>query len=112
MTCKDCIHFDVCSGYTPTDLDSDVFNYCREGRADEIPDIEERCSTFKNKADFIEVKYGKWLPTKIPSYFGGLIWECSVCGAKDGERSSILGYYCWRCGARMDGTPKERGGER
>lgn len=55
MTCKDCIHKEVCGGFTPSDLDQDVFDYCREGRTDEIPDIEERCSSFKSKADFVEV---------------------------------------------------------
>lgn len=59
MTCKDCIHYDMCSGFTPTDLDSDVFDYCREGRTDEIPDIEERCSSFKDRNRFIE------LPCKV-----------------------------------------------
>ena len=55
MTCKDCIHYDVCSGFTPTDLDRDIFDYCREGRTDEIPDIEERCNGFKPKSRFIEL---------------------------------------------------------
>ena len=55
MTCKDCIHYDVCNDFIPTDLDSDVFDYCREGRTDEIPDIEERCSSFKDRNRFIEI---------------------------------------------------------
>lgn len=55
MTCKDCLHNGACSGFTPTDLDKDVFDYCREGRADEIPDIEDRCNEFENKMDFVEV---------------------------------------------------------
>ena len=55
MTCKDCIHYNACSGFTPTDLDRDVFDYCRKGITDEIPDIEERCSSFDDKADFVEV---------------------------------------------------------
>ena len=52
-------------------------------------------------ADVIEVKHGEWKSTNIPSYFGGVIYECSLCGAKDGDHSSILGYYCWSCGASM-----------
>lgn len=36
MTCKDCIHIDVCVAYTPTDL-------------------YHTCSSFKNKTDFVEV---------------------------------------------------------
>lgn len=55
MTCKDCIHYEACGGFTPTDLDQDVFDYCRKGIADEIPNIEERCSCFMDKADVVEV---------------------------------------------------------
>jgi hypothetical protein len=58
-------------------------------------------------ADVVEVKHGEWKPTKIHSYFGGVIYECSLCGAKDGDHTKILGRYCWRCGAKMDGGKKE-----
>lgn len=54
-SCKDCVHYEVCGGFTPTDLDKDVFDYCREGRSDEIPNIEERCSSFKPKSRFVEL---------------------------------------------------------
>jgi hypothetical protein len=57
-------------------------------------------------SDVVEVRHGEWKPTNIPSYFGGVIYECSLCGAKDGDHSSILGNYCWRCGAKMDGGRK------
>ncbi len=55
MTCKDCIGYvnEICDGYTPTDLDKDVWHYCSEGRTDQIPDIEKRCGSFKNKADVV-----------------------------------------------------------
>lgn len=53
-------------------------------------------------ADVEKVKYGKWKPTNIPSYFGGVIYRCSLCDAIDGDHSKILGKYCWKCGARMD----------
>ena len=53
-------------------------------------------------ADVVEVKHGEWKPTNIPAYFGGVIYECSLCGAKDGDHTKILGKYCWRCGAKMD----------
>lgn len=55
MTCKDCLHGDVCVGYVPTDLDRDVWHYCREGKADQIPDIEERCSSFEDRTKYVEV---------------------------------------------------------
>lgn len=54
-------------------------------------------------SDVEMVRHGQWIPTKIPSYFGGIIYECSLCGANDCDHSSILGTYCWRCGAKMDG---------
>jgi len=31
MTCKDCIHYEACGGFTPSDLDQDVFDYCSYG---------------------------------------------------------------------------------
>ena len=55
-------------------------------------------------ADVVEVRRGEWKSTNISSYFGGVIYECSLCGAKDGDHSSILGNYCWRCGADMRGN--------
>lgn len=69
MNCKDCLHYDVCGGYTLSDLDCDVFHYAREGRADEIPDIEERCSGFKDKSRFVE------LPCKV----GDTLFVLSTC---------------------------------
>ena len=35
-TCKECLHIDACGGFTPTDLDADVFDYCRKGNTTEI----------------------------------------------------------------------------
>lgn len=46
-TCKECLYYEACSGYLPSDLDEDIWHYCREGKSDEIPDIDERCSDFK-----------------------------------------------------------------
>lgn len=46
-TCKECLHYGHCPGYLPSDQDEDVWHYCREGRPDEIPDIDRRCSDFK-----------------------------------------------------------------
>ena len=47
MTCRDCLHYEACGGYLPTDLDKDVFDLCRQGRTDEITDIDKRCSDFE-----------------------------------------------------------------
>ena len=54
-TCKECLHFRVCGGYIPSDLDKDVWDLCRQGKADEIPDIEERCSGFTYSTEYVKV---------------------------------------------------------
>lgn len=86
MTCENCLMFTHC-------------RYDLEGNG-------TPCEHFKNKADVIEERHGKWMPTNIPSYFGGMIYKCSLCGANDRVHSSIFGTYCWRCGAKMDGGNK------
>lgn len=43
MTCKDCVHYEVC--------------YLIETYG---ADDTEICNLFKNKADFVDVKYGEW----------------------------------------------------
>ena len=43
MTCKDCIHFDVC------------FYYGEKAIRDNTPNAEIGCDNFKNKADYAEV---------------------------------------------------------
>lgn len=92
MTCKDCIHYDVCGGYTLTDLDRDVFHYAREGRADEITDIEERCSGFKDKSRFVELpcKVGD----KVYKITRNKVKECEVVfvGISADERCSHFNF--------------------
>ena len=54
-------------------------------------------------ADVVEVEHGHWE--------NGMF--CSVCGYlyDTGEYTNAKD-YCPNCGAKMDGTPKERGGEK
>lgn len=54
-TCKECLHYEACGEYLPTDQDEDIWHYCSEGRSDEIPDIDERCSEFQDKTQFVKV---------------------------------------------------------
>lgn len=75
---------------------------CFYGGECRLEDVQEWLDE-QPTADVAEVRHGYWIPTNIPSYFGGIIYKCSLCEAKDGEHSSILGSYCWRCGAKMDG---------
>lgn len=50
-------------------------------------------------ADVVKVKHGYWIEGKT-------LEKCSVCGKKGFPDW----YYCPHCGAKMDDTPKERGG--
>lgn len=95
-TCKDCLHYDACGGFTPTDLDADVFDYCRKGNIDEIPDIDERCGSFKNKADYGLVKHGKWVKDRNKR-------TCSICGFLYLENGKTTFNFCPNCGTNMKG---------
>ena len=95
-TCKDCLHYEVCGGFTPTDLDADVFDYCRKGNTDEIPDIEERCGSFKNKADYAPVKHSMWVKDRNKR-------TCSICGFLYLENGKTTFNFCPNCGANMTG---------
>lgn len=52
-------------------------------------------------ADVAPVVHGRWIEKMAP--YGGRYFECSNCGANENIHTAIKGYYCWRCGARMDG---------
>lgn len=50
--------------------------------------------------DAVPVVHGRWIEKEAPAvrrYF-----ECSNCGAHENKHTAIKGYYCWRCGAKMD----------
>ena len=92
-TCKDCLHYNVCHYHID----------------EETPFTVTECNDFKNKADFVEVKYGEWLPDyetfvdelereSEPIQTG---WVCSLCGRQEFNREP----YC-HCGAKMDGDKK------
>jgi hypothetical protein len=92
MTCKDCIHFDVCTK-----------PYYGETLA--CNDVNERCVNFKNKADYEEVKHSRW--ENISGFD-----VCNICGTSpaycEPEPNNPKGYspYCHNCGAKMDGERK------
>ena len=69
---------------------------CRAcGTGDAIDMIEDA-----QAADVAPVVHGRWIDKEAPAarrYF-----ECSNCGAHENKHTAIKGYYCWRCGAKMD----------
>ena len=52
-------------------------------------------------ADVAPVVHGRWIEKTVPE--GCRYFECSNCGAHENRHTAIKGYYCWRCGAKMDG---------
>ena len=52
-------------------------------------------------ADVVEVKRGEWLNIIFTQRY-----RCSLCG---NEIYFCKDKFCSECGAKMDGTPKERG---
>ena len=52
-------------------------------------------------ADVAPVVHGRWIEKSAPAR--KIYFECSHCGAQENKHTAIKGYYCWRCGARMDG---------
>ena len=65
-------------------------------------------------ADAEEVRRGYWVDcietgTTVAGITnsGFVGYKCSLCGRYEGKKEP----YC-NCGAKMDGTPKERGGEK
>lgn len=51
--------------------------------------------------DAVPVVHGRWIEKSAPAR--KIYFECSHCGAQENKHTAIKGYYCWRCGAIMDG---------
>lgn len=51
-------------------------------------------------ADVAQVVHGRWIEKSSPAR--KIYFECSQCGAQENKHTAIKGYYCWRCGAKMD----------
>lgn len=51
-------------------------------------------------ADVAPVVHGRWIEKKTAV---GRYFDCSNCGAHENIHTAIKGYYCWKCGAKMDG---------
>lgn len=81
-TCKDCVGNDFCNE-----------------RPSVQRNLEKKCSRFKNKADYAEVKHGEW--KKESDVIGRPYMTCSVCKK---HVFAISEYdYCPSCGVKMDG---------
>lgn len=87
MTCKDCIHYEICSLWTTTDLNDDkAYEHCY-GR-------------FKDKDNFEEITHGHWIYDR--TYYEADECYCSICNQLMTTAKDVRMNYCPRCGARMD----------
>lgn len=57
------------------------------------------------KGGVLQAAHGQWIEKTAPE--GCRYFECSNCGAHENRHTAIKGYYCWRCGAKMDGDDSE-----
>lgn len=87
MTCKDCIHYEICSFWSATDLDDDKA-------------YEDCYGPFKNKEDFKEIKHGRWIYKR--TYYEADECNCSLCNQLMTTAKGIRMNYCPKCGAEMD----------
>lgn len=93
-TCNDCVHHDICSLWSTTDLIQDeAQKYCN--------------GNFKNKADVVEAEHGYWKEVnqigRGSRHIQYTTKQCSVCGYWNGRKKTN---YCPECGAKMDGERK------
>lgn len=88
MTCRDCIHHDVCKDY--------LIECAEHGEAERILNP---CTKFRNKADFMKVKHGYWIGKPIAGYAR---IKCSVCHTSFAQETGTW-KYCPECNAKMDG---------
>ncbi len=95
MTCKDCLHYCVCSQTVSDDNWPDTtpleirYLFSPEG-----------CENFKPAKDYKKIVYGHW---KRASF--GPFDVCSVCGCCVDEQQ-CKEYFCPKCGADMLGGNK------
>lgn len=105
MTCKDCVHYEVCEdAFLKRRIEVGEFRLCD-------------CDNFIPKSRFVKVKHGEWIEREIERqewekgcfiFHRHTVYTCSVCN------TSIVGLknmsYCPYCGAKMDGEKalKER----
>ena len=101
MTCKDCMHYEVCiRRQNSISLDPMKCGY--------------KCPEFKNKADFAEVRRGEWIknkpnPEAMKAFHEmgigkamsekSIYFTCSCCGSWGTPTNK----FCGTCGAKMEG---------
>ncbi len=74
---------------------------CRSPAQNRMLDCLKAAVIRISAADVAPVVHGRWIEKSAPAR--KIYFECSHCGAQENKHTAIKGYYCWRCGAKMDG---------
>jgi rRNA maturation endonuclease Nob1 len=90
MTCKDCVHYGICN--------CDVHFGFSGIQHQDSTSVETDCGAFKNKADFVEVKHGRWETRNFIIFDSEKVgYRCSECKTTWDTETN----YCPYCGADM-----------
>lgn len=95
MTCKDCIHFDVCKDKWSYELMPIFAPYSGKGQKNYMDGMENKCQAFKPKSRFVE----------LPCEVGQTVYHITSCKYfhgeldgnlynSDGSLGDATGYYC------------------
>ena len=74
---------------------------CRSPAQNRMLDCLKAAVIRISAADVAPVVHGRWIEKSAPAR--KIYFECSHCGAQENKHTAIKGYYCWRCGTKMDG---------
>lgn len=85
-TCKECLHFEACST---------IYEKAFREKPEKYTFLSA-CPLFKAKANYEEVKHGRWVYEKTHQ---GMKYVCSECSEIP---ECFEPNYCPNCGARMD----------
>lgn len=106
MTCKDCVHYELCKYNTYQEA-----HYFGKDKEIYITiDNNSPCIFFKNKADFVEVRHGEWEYWQPDGTKH--LWKCSVCNNAISTPMHFVAKhiaYCEHCGAKMNEERKDEG---
>ena len=99
MTCKDCIHYEVCREY-----DRAFWGHTSNKHSDLINAKPEDCPYFKDRSRFVELSHAEWVEDE--DMYGDPIYRCSNCNEhfvlEEGTPTDNCYSYCPNCGAKMD----------
>lgn len=108
VTCKNCLHVDVCQEIESLQCRKDFIWY----------QAETGCPYFKPTADVVEVRHGEWVYRECVLSYDGVKsgFSCSECFAfvEDDVFDMVEFHksFCGSCGAKMDGATDTNVGDK